>query len=122
MSSLKQQILSLTAITGIYLGVLGLFFREQFVSWNILSVGIAFVVFLLSALITTTGSASNGESNAQRFLVGTTVQMLAALLYIVIARFAVTAHFKGMVIHFMILFFVFLAVQSILLVRRVRKA
>jgi hypothetical protein len=121
MSSLKQQIFSFTGITGVYIAVLALSLKEQFTAWNLLSIGIVFVVFLLSALITSTGPASDGQSNAQRFLLGTTVQMLIALFYTVIARFTLPAHFKGMIIHFMILFFVFLAVQSVLLVRRARK-
>jgi hypothetical protein len=121
MSSLKQQIFSFTGITGVYVGVLALSLKEQFTMWNLLSIGIVFVVFLLSALITSTGPAGDGQSNAQRFLIATTVQMLIALFYTVIARFTLAAHFKGMIIHFMILFFVFLAVQSVLLVRRARK-
>jgi hypothetical protein len=122
MSSLKQQIFSFTGITGVYIGIMALSLKDQFTFWNLVSVGIVYAVFLLSALITSTGSAGNGQSNAQRFLIATTVQMLIALFFTVITRYTMQAYFKGMVIHFMILFFVFLTIQSILLVRRVKKA
>jgi len=122
MSSLKQQIFSFTGIAGIYIGVLAMSLKDQFISWNLLAIGIVYVVFVLSALITSTGSASDGQSSAQRFLIATTVQMLIALFFVLITRFTVTGFFKGMVIHFMILFFVFLAVQSVLLIRRAKKA
>lgn len=122
MSSLKQQIFSFTGIAGIYIAILALSLKDQFTLWNLVSVGIAYSIFVLSALITSTGSATDGQANAQRFLIATTVQMLIALFFTLIARYMMPAHFRGMIIHFMILFFVFLAIQSILLVKRVRKA
>jgi hypothetical protein len=122
MNSLKQQIFSYTGITGIYVGILALSLKDQFIPLNLVAIGVVYVIFVLSALITSTGSAANGEANAQRFLIATTVQMLVALFFVLITRYTIAGYFKGMVIHFMILFFVFLALQSVLLVRRIRKA
>jgi hypothetical protein len=121
MSSLKQQIFSFIGVTGIYLGVLALSFPAQFTRLNVISIGAAAVVFLLSALISSTGSAENAEKNAQRFLIATTVQMLVALFFVLIVRFTQPGYFKGMAIHFLILFFVFLTLQAYFLVKRVRK-
>jgi len=118
----KQQFLAFTAISGLYTGVLALAFPVQFTKYNLLSIGIAFVIFLLSALITTSSAAKSGEENVQKFMLATTVQMLIALFYVLIARYTAEAHFRGMSIHFLILFFCFLIAQAFFLVRRVRKA
>lgn len=122
MTSLKQQLLGFTGLTGIYIGVLALGFPAQLTPHHALSIGIVFVMFVLSTLITSTGSAANAEANAQKFLLGTTVQMLLALFYILLARFLAPDHFKSMSIHFLILFFAFLALQTFFLVKRVRRA
>jgi hypothetical protein len=121
MSSLKQQVFAFIGMTGIYLGILALAFPVQFTRLNVISVGAVAAVFLLSALISSAGSAEDAEKNAQRFLIATTVQMLVALFFVLIVRYTQPGYFKGMAIHFLILFFVFLTIQAYLLVKRVRK-
>ena len=120
MSSFKQQILVFTAISGIYCAILGLAFPQQIITPNLVAIGVALIVFVLSALITTSSAATDAEANTQKFMLGTTVQMLVALFFILIARFVEPMHFRSMSTHFLILFFSFLIVQAILLVRRVR--
>lgn len=121
MSSLKQQIFSFIAITGIHIGIVAVAFSSQLILQNIVSIGVVLIVFVLSTLITSTGKISNPETSAQKFLLGTTVQMLVALFFVLIARFTATDHFKSMSIHFLILFFAFLATQAYFLVKRVRQ-
>ncbi|MBI3240640.1 MAG: hypothetical protein HYZ43_17640 [Flavobacteriia bacterium] len=121
MSSLKQQIFSFIAITGIHIGIIALAFSAQLILQNIVAIGVVLVVFILSTLITSTGKISNPEANAQKFLLGTTVQMLVSLFFLLIAKFADKAHFKSMSIHYMILFFAFLIIQAYFLLKRVRQ-
>ena len=122
MSSFQQQVFGFIGITGLYLGVLALAFPGQLIPHNYLAIGIALVIFFLSTLITSTGKIANPEANAQKFLLGTTLQMLVALFFVLIVRFADPTHFKGMAIHFMVLFFAFLIVQAVFLVRRARRS
>ena len=121
MSSLKQQFFGFIGMTGIYVGVLALLFPDQLTRYNCLSIGVVLIVFILSSLITSTGKIVDAQANAQKFLLGTTVQMLIALFYILFASYLAKDHFKGMGLHFLILFFVFLTIQAIFLIKRIRQ-
>ena len=121
MSSLKQQVFSFIGIIGIYIGIIALAFSSQVNIQNVVSISAVLIVFILSTLITSTGKLNNPETSAQRFLLGTTVQMLVSLFFLLIAKFADKSHFKSMSIHYMILFFAFLIIQAFFLLRRVRQ-
>lgn len=121
MSSLKQQVFSFIGIIGIYIGIIALAFSSQLNIQNVVSILAVLIVFILSTLITSTGKLNNPETSAQRFLLGTTVQMLVSLFFLLIAKYADKTHFKSMSIHYMILFFVFLIIQAFFLLRRVRQ-
>jgi uncharacterized membrane protein HdeD (DUF308 family) len=122
MSALKQQIFGFIGVTGIYTGVLALSFPEQMIVQNIVSIGVVLIIFILSALITSTGTSTDSQANAQKFLLGTTIQMLVALFYLLFAKFLARPYFKSMAIHFLVLFFAFLTVQAFFLVKRARQA
>jgi drug/metabolite transporter (DMT)-like permease len=122
MSSLKQQIFSFIGITGIYIGIIALAFNPQLILQNVVAIGVVLVVFVLSTLITSTGKIHNPEANAQKFLLGTTVQMLASMFFLLITKFTDKEHFKSMCIHYLILFFAFLIIQVFFLLKRVRQA
>lgn len=122
MSSLKQQIFSFIGITGIYIGIITLAFNAQLILQNVVAIGVVLVVFVLSTLITSTGKIHNPEANAQKFLLGTTVQMLASMFFLLISKFTDKEHFKSMCIHYLILFFAFLIIQVFFLLKRVRQA
>lgn len=122
MSSLKQQIFSFIGITGIYIGIIALAFNAQLILQNVVAIGVVLVVFVLSTLITSTGKIHNPEANAQKFLLGTTVQMLASMFFLLISKFTDKEHFKSMCIHYLILFFAFLIIQVFFLLKRVRQA
>jgi len=121
MSSLKQQFFGFIGMTGIYIGVLALMFPNQLTRYNILSIGVVLIVFVLSTLITSTGKIVDAQANAQKFLMGTTVQIMIALFYILFSKYLAKDYFKGMGLHFLILFFVFLAIQAIFLIKRIRQ-
>lgn len=121
MSSLKQQFFGFIGITGIYVGVLALLFPNQLTSYNSISIGVVLIVFILSTLITSTGKITDPSTSAQKFLLGTTVQMLIALFYILFASYLAKDHFKGMGLHFLILFFILLTIQAIFLIKRIRQ-
>lgn len=121
MSSLKQQVFSFIGIIGIYIGIIALAFSSQLIIQNVVSILAVLIVFILSTLITSTGKLNNPETSAQRFLLGTTVQMLVSLFFLLIAKYADKTHFKSMSIHYMILFFAFLIIQAFFLLRRVRQ-
>lgn len=120
MNSLKQQLLAVVAIAGLYVAVLPLLFPVQFTLLNVVSIGVVLVIFTLSALITSAKEAEDQKANAQKFILATTVQMLIALFYVLFTKVLSPDHFKGMSIHFLIVFFLMLAAQAILLVKKVR--
>lgn len=115
----KQQFFVFVALSGLYLGFLALVLPAQVQLFNLLSIGTVFVLFSLSSLIMTSGK-NDPETNVQHFMLGTTVQMLVALFYVLIIRFTVADHFRAMCFHFIGLFFAFLIVQAIFMVRKVR--
>ena len=121
MSSLKQQFFGFIGMTGIYVGVLALLFPNQLTSYNVLSIGVVLIVFILSTLITSTGKIVDAQANAQKFLLGTTVQIMIALFYVLFSKYLAKEHFKTMSIHFLALFFVFLTIQAIFLIKRIRQ-
>lgn len=121
MSSLKQQLFSFIGMTGIYVGVLALLFPNQLTSYNSISIGVVLIVFILSTLITSTGKIVDAQANAQKFLLGTTVQIMIALFYVLFSKYLAKEHFKTMSIHFLVLFFLFLTIQAIFLIKRIRQ-
>ncbi|ASS50484.1 MAG: hypothetical protein A3D31_13030 [Candidatus Fluviicola riflensis] len=121
MSSLKQQLFSFIGITGIYIGIIALAFSPQLILQNIVAIGVVLIVFVLSTFITSSGKLDNHEANIQKFLIGTTVQMLASMFFLLISKFTAKEHFKSMAIHYMILFFAFLVIQAYFLLKRIRE-
>jgi hypothetical protein len=121
MKAWKVQLITISVISLLYLLVLGLFFSEQLKLVNLVSILVVGSVFLLSSLIMSTGKELEPESRVQRFILGTTMQILVALFNVLIAKFAAPKEFKGMVVHFMILFVSLLAAQATILVFQVRR-
>jgi hypothetical protein len=80
------------------------------------AVGIIGLVFLLSSLLMSIGKNVSSEARVQRFMIGTTLQLLIALFTILLANYVSPLSFRQVAIHFMIVFGVLLAVQAIFLV------
>jgi hypothetical protein len=79
------------------------------------------IIFLLSTFVMLAGRTANAESRTQRFILGTTIQMLLALFFLLITKFKMGSIFKPFVVHFMILFASLLVVQAVWMVLSVRK-
>jgi hypothetical protein len=63
---------------------------------------------------------NNPESRVQRFMIGTSIQMIVALFTLLIVRYTLK-DFKQFAIYFMILFGIHLAIQATLLIYTARK-
>lgn len=79
------------------------------------------IIFLLSTFVMLAGRNASSENRTQRFILGTTIQMLLALFFLLITKFKMGAIFKPFVLHFMILFASLLAIQAVWMVLTVRK-
>lgn len=121
MKAWKVQLITVSVLFLLYFGVVQLFFPLEIKSTNVTAMLVVFVVFLLSSWIMSAGKQVDPEARTQRFILGTTLQMLVALFYVLIVKFVVPKDFKGMVVHFMTLFVLLLAAQATLLVMQVRK-
>lgn len=79
------------------------------------------IIFLLSTFIMLSGKNPDAEARTQRFILGTSIQMLLALFFVLIIKYKMGAVFKPFVVHFMILFVSLLAIQALWMVLTVRK-
>lgn len=77
-------------------------------------------LFFLVNLIQFIGKQSNPETRVQRFMIGTSVQMIVSLFTLLIVRYTMK-DFKQFVIYFMILFGIQLTIQATLLIYSARK-
>lgn len=77
-------------------------------------------LFFLVNLIQFIGKQNNPESRVQRFMIGTSLQMIVALFTLLIVRYTLK-DFKQFAIYFMILFGIHLAIQATLLIYSARK-
>ena len=64
---------------------------------------------------------SEPEKPAQRFIIGTTIQLLLSLAFLMYSKYTFTAHFNRIAVSFIILFIPLLLVQSIFLLRNLKK-
>lgn len=110
------------ALSGIYLLGTYLLFPKFYSNQSIVAATASAGIFLLSSLITSTSKTYNAEKNVQKFLIGTTVQMLSALFFVLIIRMTDPDHFRNTGLQFAILFFVFLLLQAGLLIVNIRKS
>ncbi|MFN5985172.1 MAG: hypothetical protein ACK46Y_09210 [Fluviicola sp.] len=77
-------------------------------------------LFFLVNLIQFIGKQNNPESRVQRFMIGTSIQMIVALFTLLIVRYTLK-DFKQFAIYFMILFGIHLVIQATLLIYSARK-
>lgn len=77
-------------------------------------------LFFLVNLIQFNGKQNNPESRVQRFMIGTSIQMIVALFTLLIVRYTLK-DFKQFAIYFMILFGIHLVIQATLLIYTARK-
>ncbi len=110
------QLLSMIAVLGAYQFIIFSFVPAAFQLQVHYAIGIIGLVFLLSSLLMSIGKNVSSEARVQRFMIGTTLQLLIALFTILLANYISPLSFRQVAIHFMIVFGVLLAVQAVFLV------
>jgi len=110
------QLLSIIAVVVAYQFIIFSFVPAAFQLQVQYAVGIIGIVFLLSSLLMSMGKNVSSETRVQRFMIGTTLQLLIALFTILLANYISPSSFRQVAIHFMVVFGVLLAVQAVFLV------
>jgi hypothetical protein len=106
-------------ISGIYT-LIAYFLNSGLSKTAIVAIVSVTTLFFLVNLIQFIGKQNNPESRVQRFMIGTSLQMIVALFTILIVRYTLK-DFKQFAIYFMILFGIHLAIQATLLIYSARK-
>lgn len=118
--SLKFIIL-LTAVLLIHSGLV--FFRifdvnfKQFISLEI----VLFVIYVLGIVVIAPGLDKKPENFVGRFLILTTVQLIAAMAVLAVMAYVKLPNMRSLSLHFISAFIVLLGVQSYLLIKLVNK-
>jgi hypothetical protein len=110
------QLLSISAVLAAYQFIILSFVPAAFQQQVQYAVGIIGLVFLLSSLLMSIGKNVSSEARVQRFMIGTTLQLLIALFTILLANYISPKSFRQVAVHFMITFGVLLALQAVFLV------
>lgn len=80
------------------------------------------VIFLFSTTLIHSGKDKAPVARVQRFMLGTSVQMILALFYLLLVRYKFAPFFRPFVWDFLLLFVILLAVQAVALILRARRA
>jgi len=80
------------------------------------------VIFFSSTAIMMSGSKASAESRAQRFILGTAIQMILILFFVLIVKYVWKESFKEFVWYFMSFFLVMLFAQAAWMLLKVRKS
>lgn len=80
------------------------------------------LIFILSTFLMRAPESEDApEKPAQRFVIGTTIQLLLSLAFLLYCRFAFAVHFRDIAVTFIVLFIPMLLVQSFFLLRNLKK-
>jgi len=113
-------LLTFPLIGALYTGVLQL--THAFSKVELLAIiSVTGIVTLASAFMKFDGEAKDPSANAQRFIAGTTLQILLSLAFLLYAKFSFPVHFRTAAFHFLVIFAICLFFQSFLLIRAGRK-
>lgn len=110
------QLLSIIAVVGAYQLIIFSFVPVTFQFQVQIAIGIIGLVFSAASLLMTMGKNVTSEGRVQRFMIGTTLQLLIALFTILLANYISPKSFRQVAVHFMITFGVLLALQAVFLV------
>ncbi|MBP5982539.1 MAG: hypothetical protein KA734_02365 [Fluviicola sp.] len=110
------QLLSILAVIAAYQLIIFSFVPAIFQHQVQIAVGIIGLVFLAASLVMSMGKNVTSEARVQRFMIGTTLQLLIALFTILLANYISPKSFRQVAVHFLIAFGVLLALQAIFLV------
>lgn len=122
MSKQVGAFLSLIVIAGIYLILIGVKWDWAIPKNHIAGIIGLIVIFFSSTAIMMSGSKAAPDSQAQRFILGTTIQMVFVLFFVLIVKYAWKESFKEFVWYFMSFFLVMLFAQAFWMLLKVRKS
>jgi hypothetical protein len=122
MSKQVGAFLSLFAIAIIYLVLVGVKWNWAIPKNHIAGIIGLLVIFFLSTAIMMFGSKVSPESQAQRFILGTAIQMIFVLFFVLIVKYAWKESFKEFVWYFMSFFVIMLFTQALWMLLKVRKS
>ena len=121
----KKYLLTLFITAVLVYGTHFLLLHSRVVSYNWyhfnLFDGMIFLIFLVGGLMILPAFQQKGEDFVLRFLVLTVVQMLSFLVIIGALAYVKIPNFKMIGVNAMLVFLVFLIVQSVLLVKGLRR-
>lgn len=112
---------SLIAIAGIYVVLVGMKWSWQIPAAHVAGIVGLLSIFMLSTLVMMSGAKASEESKTQRFILGTTIQMLLVLFFVLIVKYTWADHFREFVWYFMSFFIVMLFSQAIWMLLVVNK-
>lgn len=78
-------------------------------------------IFFSSTAIMMSGKNASAESQAQRFILGTAIQMILVLFFVLIVKYVWKDAFQEFVWYFMSFFLAMLVVQALWMLVKVRK-
>lgn len=122
MSNRLGAFLSLIVIAATYFVLIGINTDWNIPKNHLAGIVALIVIFFSSTAIMMSGSKETAEVRAQRFILGTTVQMIFVLFFVLIAKYAWKESFKQFVWYFMSFFVIMLFTQAIWMLLKVRKS
>ncbi|WP_430405866.1 hypothetical protein [Fluviicola sp.] len=122
MSKQVAAFLSLFVIAGIYLVLVGVKWEWVIPNNHIAGIIGLLVIFFSSTAIMMSGSKASPESQAQRFILGTAIQMILVLFFVLIVKYVWKDSFNDFVWYFMSFFLVMLFTQAFWMLIKVRKS
>jgi hypothetical protein len=114
--------LSLIVIAAAYFVLIGVNRQWEIPQNHIAGIIGLLVIFFSSTAIMMSGSKATAESKAQRFILGTSLQMILVLFFVLIVKYIWKDSFKEFVWYFMSFFVIMLFTQALWMLLKVRKS
>jgi len=121
MSKRLGAFLSLIVIAAVYFVLVGVNRQWEIPKNHLAGIIGLLVIFFSSTAIMMSGSNATAESRAQRFILGTAIQMILVLFFVLIVKYVWKDSFKEFVWYFMSFFVIMLFTQAIWMLLKVRK-
>ncbi|TSJ46761.1 hypothetical protein [Fluviicola chungangensis] len=122
MSKRLGAFLSLIAIAAAYFVLIGVKSGWKIPENHLAGISALLLIFFSSTAIMMSGANATAESRAQRFILGTAIQMILVLFFVLIVKYAWKDSFKDFVWYFMSFFVVMLFTQALWMLLKVRKS
>jgi hypothetical protein len=113
---------TLLLVAGVYFVLVGLKWNWQIPANHLAGILGLLGIFFSSTAIMMSGSKATAESQAQRFILGTAIQMIFILFFVLIVKYIWKESFREFVWYFMSFFLVMLFSQAAWMLLKVRKS